>query len=111
MSSGRTRMCGDRDMTSHGRSTTDVSTTIRPGIQLAAQQALSGHADGATAVIDPRSGDVWAVASQPAFDPNAMTLGTTLGGQPLSAPGEGAIFDKAVLGAYPAGTIISAAGR
>jgi len=82
----------------------DVSTTIRPGIQLAAQQALSGHADGATAVIDPRSGDVWALASQPAFNPNAMTLGTTLGGQPLSAPGEGAIFDKAVLGAYPAGS-------
>ena len=82
----------------------DVRITIRPGIQLAAQQALSGHADGATAAIDPRSGDVWALASQPAFNPNSMTLGTTLGGQPLTPAGQAAIFDKAVLGAYPAGS-------
>jgi len=82
----------------------DVNITIRPGLQLAAQQALSGHADGATAVIDPRSGDVWALASQPAFNPNSMTLGTTLGGQPLTPAGQGQIFDKAVLGAYPAGS-------
>jgi len=82
----------------------DVSITIRPGLQLAAQQALSGHADGATAVVDPRSGDVWALASQPGFNPNSMTLGTTLGGQPLTPAGQGQIFDKAVLGAYPAGS-------
>ncbi|HEX5041157.1 MAG TPA: penicillin-binding transpeptidase domain-containing protein [Candidatus Limnocylindria bacterium] len=82
----------------------DVSITIRPGIQLAAQQALNGHPDGATAVIDPRSGDVWALASQPAFNPNSMTLGTTMGGQPLTPAGQGNIFDKAVLGAYPAGS-------
>jgi len=82
----------------------DVSITIRPGLQLAAQQALSSHADGATAVVDPRSGDVWALASQPGFNPNSMTLGTTLGGQPLTPAGQGQIFDKAVLGGYPAGS-------
>jgi penicillin-binding protein 2 len=82
----------------------DVSITIRPGIQLTAQQALSGHASGATAVIDPRSGDVWALASQPGFNPNSMTLGTTLAGQPLTPAGQGNIFNKAVLGAYPAGS-------
>jgi cell division protein FtsI/penicillin-binding protein 2 len=82
----------------------DVTITIRPGIQLAAQQALSGRGDAATAVVDPRSGDVWALASQPAFNPNSMTLGTTLGGQALTPAGQAAIFDKAVLGAYPAGS-------
>jgi cell division protein FtsI/penicillin-binding protein 2 len=82
----------------------DVSITIRPGIQAAAQQALSGHVEGATAVVDPRSGDVWALASQPGFNPNSMTLGTTLGGQPLTPAGQANIFDKAVLGAYPAGS-------
>jgi penicillin-binding protein 2 len=82
----------------------DVAITIRPAIQLAAQQALESHAEGATAVIDPRSGDIWALASSPAFNPNAMTLGTTVGGVPLATPGSAAIFDKAVLAAYPAGS-------
>ena len=83
---------------------TDVAITIRPNIQLAAQQALATHADGATAVVDPRSGDVWALASQPAFNPNSLTIGTTLAGEPLTPAGSGQIFDKAVLGGYPAGS-------
>ena len=52
----------------------------------------------------PRTGDVWALASQPAFNPNAMTIGTTLGGVPLTPAGAGQILNKAVLGAYPAGS-------
>jgi penicillin-binding protein 2 len=82
----------------------DVAITIRPSIQLAAQQALSTHAEGATAVVDPLSGDVWALASQPAFNPNSLTIGTTVAGEPLAAAGSGQIFNKAVLGAYPAGS-------
>jgi penicillin-binding protein 2 len=82
----------------------DVAITIRPAVQLAAQQALANHAEGATAAIDPRSGDVWALASSPAFNPNAMALGATLEGVPLQVPGSAAIFDKAVLGTYPAGS-------
>jgi penicillin-binding protein 2 len=82
----------------------DVTITLRPAIQLAAQDGLASRAEGATAAIDPRSGDVWALASQPAFNPNSMTLGTTLGGQPLTPAGQAQIFNKAVLGAYPAGS-------
>lgn len=82
----------------------DVTITIRPNIQLAAQQALSTHAEGATAVVDPRSGDVWALASQPAFNPNSLTIGTTLAGEPIAPAGSGQIINKAVLGAYPAGS-------
>lgn len=82
----------------------DVAITIRPSIQLAAQQALSTHAEGATAVVDPLSGDVWALASQPAFNPNSLSIGTTVAGEPLAAAGSGQIFNKAVLGAYPAGS-------
>ena len=82
----------------------DVAITIRPNVQLAAQQALSAHAEGATAVIDPGSGDVWALASQPAFNPNSLTIGTTLAGEPLTPAGSGQIFNKAVLGGYPAGS-------
>jgi penicillin-binding protein 2 len=82
----------------------DIAITIRPTIQATAQDALAPYAGAATAVVDPNSGDVWALASAPAFNPNAMTLGTTLDGQPLSPAGQGQIFNKAVLGAYPAGS-------
>jgi cell division protein FtsI/penicillin-binding protein 2 len=82
----------------------DVSITIRPSVQAAAQQALAPYAQAATAAVDPATGDVWALASQPAFNPNAMTLGTTLDGEPLAPAGTAQIFNKAVLAAYPAGS-------
>ncbi|CAN5377420.1 hypothetical protein BH24CHL10_BH24CHL10_05390 [soil metagenome] len=74
-----------------------VSITLRPEIQVAAQEALEPYAVAATAVIDPSSGDVWALASQPTFNPNSMTLGTTLAGNALAPDGAGQIFNKAVL--------------
>ncbi len=82
----------------------DVSITLRPEIQVAAQEVLEPYAVAATAVIDPSSGDVWALASQPTFNPNSMTLGTTLAGKALAPAGAGQIFNKAVLAAYPAGS-------
>ena len=88
----------------------DVTITLRPEIQATAQQALAGHGEAATAVVDPASGDVWALASTPAFNPNAMTLGTTLAGEPLAPAGQGQIFNKAVLGAYPAGSSLKPFG-
>ena len=67
-------------------------------------EAVPPYAQAATAVVDPASGDVWALASQPAFNPNSMTIGTTVGGVPLAGRPGGGIFNKAVLGAYPAGS-------
>ncbi len=88
----------------------DVLICIRPEIQAAAQQALSAYVQAATAVVDPASGDVWALASQPAFNPNSMTLGATLGGAPLEPAGQGQIFNKAVLAAYPGGSAMKPFG-
>lgn len=82
----------------------DLTITLRPALQARAEQVLAGHGNGATAVVDPRSGDVWALASAPAFNPNAMTLGTTLGGAALADPSSDQIINKATLGAYPAGS-------
>ncbi|MGH2455307.1 MAG: penicillin-binding transpeptidase domain-containing protein [Candidatus Limnocylindria bacterium] len=82
----------------------DVLTTLRPAIQATAQAAIAGYAEAGTAVIDPLSGDVWALASAPLFNPNAMTIGTTLAGQPLNAPGVSARANHATVGAYPAGS-------
>ena len=88
----------------------DVAITLRPGIQATAQNALSPYAQAATAVVDPRSGDVWALASQPPFNPNSMTLGTTLAGQALEPAGQAQIFNKAVLAAYPGGSAMKPFG-
>ena len=82
----------------------DIAITLRPEIQASAQDALNPYGDAATAVVDPKSGDVWALASQPAFNPNSMTIGSTQGGQVLAPAGAGEIFNKAVLGGYPAGS-------
>lgn len=46
----------------------DVTTTFDRGIQEAAERAL-GDAAGAVVVMDPRNGDLLAIASTPAFDP------------------------------------------
>jgi penicillin-binding protein 2 len=82
----------------------DITITIRTDLQATAHAALAPYADAATAVIDPKTGDVWALASARRFNPNAMTLGTTLSGQLLARPSGGAIINTAALAAYPAGS-------
>ena len=49
----------------------DLRLTIDPDIQAAAERELRGLR-GACAAIDPRDGAVLALASAPAFDPNAL---------------------------------------
>ena len=82
----------------------NVTTTIRPGIQATADAVIAGYNEAGTAVVDPRSGDVWALSSAPLFNPNAMTIGTTMSGTPLAAPTEAARLNHATLAAYPAGS-------
>lgn len=82
----------------------DLTITIRPDLQATAQAALAPYSDAATAVLDPKSGDVWALVSAPFFNPNSMTLGTTLAGQPLATSNEGQWLNRATLAAYPAGS-------
>jgi penicillin-binding protein 2 len=82
----------------------DLTITIRPDLQATAEAALTPYDNAATAVLDPKTGDVWALASAPLFNPNAMTLGTTLAGRPLAKPSASARFNRAVLAAHPAGS-------
>jgi cell division protein FtsI/penicillin-binding protein 2 len=82
----------------------DVVITIRPRIQATADAALAPYAEAGTAVLNPKNGDVWALASAPRFNPNSMTIGATLSGLPLADPGLAARTSHAVLGAYPAGS-------
>jgi penicillin-binding protein 2 len=82
----------------------DLTITIRPDLQATAEAALAPYDNAATAVVDPASGDVWALASAPLFNPNAITLGTTLDGRRLANPSASARFNRAVLAAHPAGS-------
>jgi penicillin-binding protein 2 len=82
----------------------DVRITIQPDIQRSAERALAGRPEAATAVVDPRSGDVWALASAPAFNPNAMTIGTTYAGAAIATPTAHQIRNHALETAYPTGS-------
>jgi penicillin-binding protein 2 len=82
----------------------DVRLTIRPDIQRAAETALAGRPEAATAVVDPRTGDVWALASAPAFNPNAMTIGTTYAGASIASPTNAQMRNNALEVAYPTGS-------
>jgi penicillin-binding protein 2 len=82
----------------------DIVITLRPALQRTAEDALSIGTEAGTAVVDPDNGDVWVLASMPRFNPNAMTLGTTLAGVPLAAPTDFAITNHAVDGTYPTGS-------
>jgi penicillin-binding protein 2 len=81
-----------------------VVTTLRPRIQATADATLLPYAEAGTAVLNPKNGDVWALSSAPRFNPNAMTIGSTLSGARLSDPGFNARLSHAVLAAYPAGS-------
>ncbi len=86
----------------------DLRTTLDLDIQRAAEQAFTaGAADrrGAVVVMDPRNGDLLAVVSAPAFDPNQWITGVTheefaLLMDPTLRP----MFNRATLGIYPPGS-------
>jgi penicillin-binding protein 2 len=82
----------------------DVVIALRPSLQATAQSQIAGYNEAGTAVIDPATGEVWALASAPLFNPNAMTLGTTLSGQGLGTPGPASIRNHATQGTYPTGS-------
>jgi peptidoglycan glycosyltransferase len=67
--------------------TTDsVTLTVEPALQQAAWNALtstSGNDDGAVVVLDPKTGAVLAMVSNPTYDPNAL-VSTSLSAEQLA---------------------------
>ncbi len=78
----------------------DVVTTIDPAIQNELFSDLSEHARGAGVVLDPRSGEVLAMASVPSFDPNDLVAEFPSLTQNQSSP----LLNRSINGLYPPGS-------
>jgi penicillin-binding protein 2 len=85
----------------------DVVTTLNLDTQLSAEKALShsGHRS-AMVIVDSNTGDIRAMASSPRFDPNAFAGGISSEDfSKLTQDINGPLFDRAVQGTYPPGSI------
>ena len=60
---------------SEGTQGAELQLTIDAGLQRFAQQRLSEEFSASAVTMDVRSGEIYALAASPSFDPNVMTLG------------------------------------
>ena len=89
-----------------------INTTINLKIQKVAEEALaeSGHS-GAVVAIDPRNGEILALVSAPAFDPNAFLYNRQEKEENQVTPmdfllhGDLPLFNRAAQGTYAPGSI------
>lgn len=86
---------------------TDLMLTIDLDLQRAAEEAFEPGARGAVVAIDPRNGDVLALASRPNYDPNELATGITFKRWRELSEGENhALFNRAIQAAYPPGSTL-----
>lgn len=84
----------------------DLVLSIDLKVQQVAEQALANRR-GAVVALDPNNGDVIALVSRPAFDPNAFGRGVTRAEyQALQEDIDRPLFNRALRGAYPPGSTI-----
>lgn len=83
----------------------DLVLTIDLQLQQLAEQLLDGHR-GAIVAIDPRNGQILALASRPAFDPNAFVPRPTVATwRALSSDPRYPLHNRATQGQYPPGSV------
>ncbi len=84
----------------------NVYLTLDSGLQFVAETALKGHR-GAVVAIDPATGEVLAMVSQPGYDPNPFVVGISQQDfQALQESSERPLFDRATRGLYPPASTI-----
>jgi penicillin-binding protein 2 len=84
----------------------DLILTIDIESQLAAHEALQGRR-GAIVAIDPNTGEVLVFASEPSFDPNAISIGMSRAEyRALQEDPDLPLFNRALQGTYPPGSTI-----
>jgi len=83
----------------------DVYLTIDAAVQAAAENGLAGL-KGAAVALDPNSGEILALASLPAFDPNIFTGEiSTDAWRELSAGRTSKLTNRVLQSAYPPGSV------
>lgn len=84
----------------------NVYLTLDSGLQFAAEKALAGHR-GAVVAIQPQTGQVLAMVSEPGYDPNLFVLGINQKDfQALQQSEERPLFNRALRGVYPLASTI-----
>lgn len=80
--------------------------TIDSGLQIAAMKAL-GENNGAVVVINPQNGEILALASNPAYDPNLFVQGISNDiYKVLQSDPNRPLYNRALRGLYPPGSTI-----
>ena len=83
----------------------DIHLTIDAGLQ-AKLEHLIGDRRGAAVAVDPRNGDILALASEPAFDPNALSPSVPPAlWRALMDDKDRPLLNRAISGAYPPGSV------
>jgi penicillin-binding protein 2 len=84
----------------------NVVLSLDMKLQLAAQESLT-DLRGAVVAIDPRNGDVLALVSTPAFDPNRFASGLSRADYvALTTDLDKPLFNRALAGVYPPGSTV-----
>lgn len=84
----------------------NVFLSLDMRLQLATHEALAGSR-GAAVAIDPRNGDVLALVSAPAFDPNRLAAGLSRSDfAALNTDQNKPMFNRALAGRYPPGSTV-----
>lgn len=84
----------------------NIYLTIDSGLQFAAEKALVDHR-GAIVAIQPQTGQVLAMVSEPAYDPNLFVAGISQKDyQELQQSEEKPLYDRALRGLYPLASTI-----
>ena len=84
----------------------DIHLTIDSHLQAAAEAALAGRR-GAVVAIQPQTGDVLAMVSEPSFDPNPFVTGIGFNAyKELRDSIDRPLFNRVLRGLYPPGSTI-----
>ena len=84
---------------------TNLVLTLDVNLQLLAERLLESHA-GSIVAMDPRNGQILALASRPAFDPNVLSSRPTAATwAALSTSGRFPLHNRATQGQYPPGSV------
>ena len=84
----------------------NIYLTIDTRLQKVAEEAL-GDYNGAVVAIDPRDGEILALASMPGYDPNLFVNGISVADyKSLNTSPDRPLFNRALRGVYPPGSTV-----